>query len=128
MRLTAIIILRVIIIQSDWYRDYSKLFISRAKNLILGGSLQEALINVVTFCVLFCKVLPFFLPLMNAYSFITEPFFLFSSSYSSHSSSIYFDIISMLTLFKADVTFVSGSGLSFYNQVSRMKRSLLCYF
>ena len=58
MRLTAIIILRVIIMQSDWDRDYSKLFISHAKNLILGGSLQKALINDVTFCVLFSKVIP----------------------------------------------------------------------
>jgi len=59
MRLTAIIILRVIIIQSDWDRDYSKLSISHARNLILGGSLQKALIEDVIFCVLFSKVLPF---------------------------------------------------------------------
>lgn len=62
MRLTGIIILRVVIIQSDWDRDYFKLFISDAKNLILGGSLQKAVINDVTFCVLFSKVLPFFRP------------------------------------------------------------------
>jgi len=41
MRLTAVIILRVIIMQSDWDRDYSKLFIYHAKNLILGGRLQK---------------------------------------------------------------------------------------
>lgn len=100
MRLTAIIILRVIIIQSD--RDYSKLFISHARNIILGDSLQKALIDDVTFYVLFSKVLPF-PPLINAYSFITKPFFLFSP-YSSHTSSICYDTILMLTLFKADVS------------------------
>lgn len=58
MRLTAIIILRVIIIQSDRDRDYSKLFISHARNIILGDSLQKTLIDDVTFYVLFSKVLP----------------------------------------------------------------------
>lgn len=100
MRLTAIIILRVIIIQSDWDRDYSKLFNSHARNLILGGSLQKALIDDVTFYVLFSKVIPFF-PLVKAYSFIIKSFFLLSS-YSSHSSSICYGIIPMLTLAKAD--------------------------
>lgn len=86
MRLTAIIILRVIIMQSDWDRDYSKLFISHAKNLILGGSLQKALINDVTFCVLFSKVIPPPPPLpppeclfFQHQNFLSSLFFLFFS-------------------------------------------------
>ena len=85
MRLTAIIILRVSTIQSDWDRNYSKLFISHARNLILGGSLQKALTDDVIFYVLFSKVLPFFPPHEHLHfhhqTFLSSLFFLFFSQH-----------------------------------------------
>ena len=118
-------------IQCDWdLRIFYRLFICRVENLILGDSLQKALIDDITVYTLFSTYFLFCLSLSQERSLFRHKIFLssFFLLFFSQIKDMLQEDLSGVVFSKQTFPSISGSWLLFYNQICSINRSLLCCF